>query len=155
MRGLTRKHLITVLVTALLLYCQGCPEPPGKPLPPTLAGNYTGTYRLLEVDRDDTVIDSIQPVDFRFTNSTYSMKIVVVSENDRFFCDCAGDYSLVSGIQFLEADSNSTGEACLSRHNPRGGFGLDQSSLRDTLLIVQDLTADSVRTVKVLKLTPD
>jgi hypothetical protein len=120
-----------------------------------LAGTYSGTYRALEIDRGDTILDTIEEVDWRFTNTTYTMMVVVPSEEASFFCDCEGTYLLMSGIGFFESDSNTTGVTCFSEYNPRGGFGLDQSSLKDTILMAQEKGLDSVRQIKVLKLTPN
>ena len=124
--------------------------------PPTLAGDYTGTYGVIELRNEDTVVDTTQEIVWRFTNVTYNMRVVLTSGDDRFFCDCAGDYLLIdSGLYFEETDPNVADHACFPDHNPMGLFEFDQTSLTDTILMTQDLTVGSVRMIKVLKLTLD
>jgi hypothetical protein len=139
-----------------LSWSLGCRDDIVVPFPPTLAGDYTGTYRYVEISSGiNTLVDTTQTVDWRFTNTTYNMKVVLPTEEVRFFCDCAGDYELVSGVQLIETDDNLTNKVCTPLHNPKGAFGLDQSSIQDTILIAQDLTEESIRRIKVLKLTLD
>jgi hypothetical protein len=111
---------------------------------------------VTEIRNEDTVLDSLQEIEWRFTNATYNMRAVLASEDDRFFCDATGDYSLGDlGVQLDETDPNTGSHECVAGYNPFGFFDLDQTSLRDTILLTQDLTVDSVRTLKVIKLTLD
>jgi hypothetical protein len=146
---------ITVGLIAGLVWSLGCRDDVFVPFPENLAGDYTGYFTLLQIEGVDTVVDTTQMVDFRFTTASYNMKLILPTEEIRFFCDCAGTYKLENGVQFAEDDPNLTNKVCTPANNPNGFFGLDQSSIEDTIVIKQDLTDEGVRKIKTLKLSRD
>ena len=146
---------ITAGLIAGLVWSLGCRDDVFVPFPEDLAGDYTGYYSLLQIEGVDTVVDTTQMVDFRFTTASYNMKFILPTEEIRFFCDAAGLYELENGVQFMEEDPNLTNKVCTPDNNPTGSFGLDQSSIKDTIVIKQDLTEEGVRKIKTLKLSPD
>ena len=147
--------LIVALLMIALTWSVGCRKDVEVPFPPTLIGAYSGIYSILVVDGIDTLVDTLQYVTFRFTNSTYLMKLdkKLQDESSQFFCDVEGEYKLESGVQFDELDDNLTNKVCTPGHNPTGAFGLNQSTGTDTIRIKQDIVNDDgVRSIKTLEL---
>ncbi len=147
--------LIITLMVIAISWSVGCRKDVEVPFPPTLIGEYTGTYTLLAVDGIDTLIDTLQYVTFRFTNSTYIVKLnkKLQEVSTLFFCFSEGEYVLENGVTFIETDENLERHVCTPAHNPTGAFGLNQSTGTDTIIIKQDVT-DSLggRSIKTLKL---
>ena len=147
--------LIVALLTIALTWSVGCRKDVEVDFPPTLIGAYSGIYSILVVDGIDTLVDTLQYVNFRFTNSTYLMKLneKLQDPGTQFFCDVEGEYKLESGVQFDELDDNLTNKVCTPAHNPFGGFGLNQNTGTDTIRIKQDIVDDDgVRSIKTLEL---
>jgi len=147
--------LVIALLAIALTWSVGCRKNLEVPFPETLIGAYTGVYSILLVDGIDTLVDTLQYVTFRFTNTTYLMKLdkKLQDEGSQFFCDVEGDYKLESGVQFEELDDNLTNKVCTPAHNPTGGFGLNQSTGTDTIRIKQDIVDDDgIRSIKTLEL---
>ena len=155
MRKSLSYSVISLLLIVVVGWSFGCRDDVVVPIPPSLIGDYTGSYAMMQISGVDTLVDTTQLVDFRFTDKTYNMKILPPAEELRFFCDCAGDYTLENGVQFIETDGNLTNKVCTPANNPTGSFGLDRSTLPDTMLIKQDLTDGGVRRIKTLKLVKD
>lgn len=149
--------IIVVLLGLSLVWLGGCRDDVTVPFPESLTGNYVGIYSLLRVNGIDTIIpDTTNSIILRFTQSTYNIKVdeTIDGGDRRFFCDAEGGYSLTNGIQFTEEDGNLTNKVCTPGDNPTGSFGLDQSTLKDTILMTQ-VSTDSlnVQTTKTIKIT--
>jgi len=155
MRNKTGFILIVALLAIALTWSVGCRKDVEVPFPPTLIGEYTGTYSLFAIDGIDTLIDTLQYVTFRFTNTTYIVKLneKLQDEGTLFFCFSEGEYVLENGVTFIETDENLERHVCTPAHNPTGAFGLNQSTGTDTIIVKQDATDSlGIRNIKTLKL---
>lgn len=142
---------VFLLLLVVLAWAIGCRDDVIVPFPETLIGDYTGTISLMQIDGVDTVTDTTNEVTVRFTNKTYVLK--VVAEDDLlYFCSSSGDYTLENGVLFVENEDNLDAQVCTPDDNPRGFFGLDQTSLAPRIQIKQDQTVDGIRNIKTLLL---
>jgi len=147
--------LIIALFAIALTWSVGCRKSLEVDFPETMIGEYTGTYSLLAIDGVDTLIDTLQYVTFRFTNSTYIVKLneKLQPKSTLFFCFSEGEYVLENGVTFNETDENLERDVCTPAHNPRGVFGLNQSTGTDTIVIKQDaIDSLGIHSIKTLKL---
>jgi len=157
MKKNARILLILAVLSATFGWSTGCRDDKMVDYPPSVIGDYTGIYSYLEIEGIYTNHDTFQYVTFRFTSSTYTMKLNEKwqSEETRFFCDVEGQYELQDGVRFTEKDPNLTNKVCTYGHNPFDFFGLNQNTGNDTIIIKQDKTdEEGVRTVKLLRLVP-
>jgi len=142
---------VFLLFSIVLIWGIGCRDDVNVPFPETLIGDYEGTMSLMQIDGVDTVTDTTNQVTMRFTNKTYVLK--VVAEDDvLYFCSSSGDYTLENGVLLVEGEDNLDAQVCTPDDNPRGFFGLDQTSLAPKIQMKQDLAVDGVRNIKTLLL---
>jgi hypothetical protein len=145
--------LVLVLAASLFVSCRDDVE---VPLPPSINGNYVGTYHLVEiVNSVDTNTDTTQAIEFTFRKPDFSMDIdPMIPESLRVFCDVLGTYVLGNGVTMTVTDSNYTRGVCTESWAPGGFFSLDQTT--DTVRLKFDVTnnvnGDLVRIIKELKL---
>jgi hypothetical protein len=155
MRNKAGLILTIALLAIALTWSVGCRKSLDVDFPKTLIGEYTGTYTLLAIDGIDTLVDTLQFVTFRFTNSTYIVKLneKLQQRGTLFFCFSEGEYAMENGVIFNETDENLERDVCTPAHNPRGSFGLNQSTGSDTIVIKQDVIDSlGIRNIKTLKL---
>ena len=147
--------LIAALLAIALAWSVGCRKSLEVDFPETMIGEYTGTYSMLAINGIDTLVDTLQFVTFRLTNSTYIVKLneKLQQRSTLFFCFSEGEYVLENGVTFNETDENLERDVCTPAHNPRGSFGLNQSTGSDTIVIKQDaIDSLGIHSIKTLKL---
>ncbi len=145
--------LLLVLLGGILSLGIECNDCPDCPLPPSLNGNYLGSYRITEIhSATDTVRLMSQPIYVEFRKPEFSVELTPgVAESLRVVCDFIGKYTLSKGVTFTSVPPNSADSCSDTSLYPRGFFELDQTT--DTLRLTRDTTtADSVRHVKKLAL---
>ncbi len=145
---------IFVLLAISVVWISGCRDDLLVPFPPSLEGDYTGTFELLRINGIDTIDDTTNNVAVRFTNTTYNIKIVV-DDSLLYFCSSSGEYALQNGVEFKEEEDNLEQKVCTPKDNLRGFFGLDQSNLDGVVVMKQDQPdEDGNRVIKTLTIEP-
>jgi hypothetical protein len=153
MRGFAKFWVVLVVLVLAVALTLGCRDDVVVPEPPTINGHYSGIYSLLKINLNslDTTIDTSQAVDCTFKDGDFTMdKSGTVDEADRVFCDIEATYVLTNGVEITVTDSNYTRGVCTQEWCPAGYFGLDQTT--DTMRLLHDVSEDSIRWVKLLKL---
>ncbi len=145
--------LVLLLGASLFISCRDDVE---VPFPPSINGNYVGTYHLMIIKNGvDTLPDTSQSIEFTFRKPEFSMDIEsTIPESLRVFCDVLGTYVLGNGVDLTVTDSNYTRGVCTQDWAPGGYFSLDQTT--DTLKLYHDVTTttagNSVRVIKDIRL---
>ena len=145
--------LVLALTASLIVSCRDDIE---VPLPPTINGNYVGTYHYVQIENNvDTQVDTTQAVEFTFRKPELSMDIEsTIPESLRVFCDVLGTYALGNGVEISVTDSNYTRGVCTQGWCPDGYFSLDQTT--DTLKLYHDVTTttagNAIRVIKDIRL---
>jgi hypothetical protein len=121
--------IVLLLVALGFSWVVGCRDDVLVPFPPSLLGNYHGTYQYQAVVGIDTQENEIAPITFKFTSGDFNMyKDSTIPESLRIFCDVAGEYSLEDGVLMTLTDSSLTPVTCFLNWGPNGFFGLDQTT---------------------------
>ena len=121
--------------------------------PRSLIGEYFGTYNLVQIRGIDTLLDTTNVVEARFTRTDYNIDPTASADQGSYFCHSNGKYSLEDGVRFDVRDGNVDREVCTEADNPSGFFGLIQNTGTDTIIVKQDMTDSlGIRSVKILKL---
>jgi hypothetical protein len=130
-----RKYLLFWVIVLLGVLCVGlltsCRDDINVPFPPSLVGNYEGTYSLLRAHSASGGTDTTyeQLIKFRFTATDYAMSMDDnIDEADRVFCDVSGEYTLGTGAILTATDSNTTKALCTESWAPTGSFSIDQTT---------------------------
>ena len=146
--------LVLLLVAISIAWFVGCRDDVTVPYPPELIGKYTGLYTYVEITNGiDTIVDTTQVITFTFWTEEYQMMMDTgISEDDRVFCDVAGEYDIENRVELIQTDSNLTRRVCTFSHNPFGSFGLVIDP--DTVRLLQSETSGGVTKVKYLRLAP-
>ncbi len=132
----------------------GCRDDINVPFPPSLIGDYHGTYAYQEVVGIDTNVLEEDLITFRFTSSDFSMyKDSSIPESMRVFCDVSGEYSLEDGVLMTLIDSSLTPVTCFLSWGPNGFFGLDQTT--DTVKLTQVINDEGTEVTTRLRLLRD
>jgi len=130
---MTRFLIMAGLMGLALVALTGsiCDDRPGDP-PPTLIGEYEGIY----ICRFAGQAEQEQAITWRFTSVGYRLSYDEANGSGRQFCDAAGTYEWMgSRTTLTEVDPNVLHSQCNEDQNPKGYFGIDQST--DTLVMVQ------------------
>ena len=121
--------------------------------PPSIIGEYVGTYNLVKTEGSATLLDTTNLVEARFTQTDYSIDPTVSVDLGSYFCHSNGKYSLEDGVVFKELDGNVDREVCTEADNPSGFFGLIMNTGTDTIIVKQDIVDSlGIRSIKTLKL---
>jgi hypothetical protein len=117
-----------------------------------LEGDHTGTYSFAEIDGSETVVDTMEQLQVRFTCGNYNIRFLELADGNPYFCNSSGEYSLATdSILFVDTDGGPAAP-CNALASPYGYFNIDDSSLRDTVVFSQVRTVESIRRIKILKL---
>ncbi len=135
MRKFARFWVVALVFTIGIACFIGCRGDITVPEPPTLNGRYVGLYTYTEVTNGtDTLYDTTQAVSFKFTSTSFSMR-VEEDESDRVFCDVDGKYELGSaGAELTYTDPSVGVKICTESYGPEGAYSLDQTSDTTRLL---------------------
>ena len=117
--------------------------------PPSLAGDYVGTYCVKEPNQDE----ECQEITVRFTADQFIIRMDPnLTEDDRKFCDFDGKYELGVNIvmaprcgapypaSYCLVDSNATQKTCAPRKDGYGTFFVDQSV--EGRLVLESVSGD-------------
>lgn len=116
----------------------GCADDVFVEPPPSLIGDYAGTYSF-KVGNTPAIL---QDVTWRFTTQTYTMRVTGTS-GDTISCNCAGDYELGNNVDLQQVTPVLDPFTCDQGRNPKGVFGLDQSA-QDTVFL-RRVSADTTQ----------
>jgi len=146
---------IVLLVLALgFSWSVGCRDDVNVPFPPSLLGDYHGTFAYQKVDGIDTLVNEEALITFRFTSSDFSMyKDSTIPESLRVFCDVAGEYEVEDGVSMTLVDSSLTPVTCFLNWGPDGFFGLDQTT--DSVKLTQVKTVGGAEVTTRIRLLKD
>ena len=129
MKRLAVLALLVILVVAYV----GCRDDVFVEPPPSLTGDYTGTYTITIQCQTPEVMF----ITWRFTSSSYILRrdtTVTTPDNVQICCNSAGSYILGNNVELEEVNENLDQITCASEKNPQGIFGLDQSQAGRVLL---------------------
>lgn len=127
-----RLAVVAILLVLIAAYV-GCRDDVFVEPPPSLTGNYAGTYSLEAPDGTDR----IEFVTFLFRADSYIMRFdTTVPGNEPISCNSLGNYTLGNNIELEVVDDNldqgipgyEGSSACAEGLTPRGVYGLDQST---------------------------
>ncbi len=136
-----RKIASLLLVLGVLAFFIGCADDVFVEPPPTLTGNYVGTYTL----KIGTQIPMEEEITWRFSQNSYSKR-----SDYKVFCDFDGTYELKNGVILNQTNGRPTVKECNEDYNPTGFFQLDQST--DTVKMTQyDSETLTLKTIKLLR----
>ena len=127
-----------VVIVALVGIFIGCADDVFVEPPPSLIGDYAGTYSF-KVGNTPAVT---QEVTWRFTTATYTMRVTGNSP-DTISCNCAGEYELGNNVELTQITPVLDPFTCDQGRNPKGVFGLDQSK-QDTVFL-RRVSADTTQ----------
>ncbi len=152
MRNFARFWVVALVFSIGVACLIGCRGDITVPEPPTLNGRYVGLYTYTEVSNGtDTVYDTTQAVSFKFTSTSYSMR-VEEDEDNRVFCDVDGRYELGSaGAELTYTDGSVGVHICTEGYGPEGAYSLDQTTDTTRLRHIHT-TEDGVVINKLLRL---
>ncbi|MDD3732489.1 MAG: hypothetical protein PHU88_08965 [candidate division Zixibacteria bacterium] len=141
-----RKIASFIIALGLLAFFVGCADDVFVEPPPTLTGNYVGTYTL----KEGTQVPIEEPITWRFSQNSYSKRLDTTRIDSNVFCDFDGTYELENGVNLNQTNGNPTRATCTVEQNPTGFFQLDQST--DTLKMTQyDSETLTLKIIKLLK----
>ncbi|MBD3403493.1 hypothetical protein GF420_11400 [candidate division GN15 bacterium] len=127
MKRLAVVALLLVLVAAYV----GCRDDVFVEPPPSLTGDYTGTYSLEAPDNTQRT----EFVVWQFRADSYIMRYdTAAADNDAISCNSLGNYTLGNNVELEVLDDNldqgipGQASACNERLVPQGVYGLDQST---------------------------
>lgn len=148
----TKYILLAGLIAVGLVACRG-DRTVTLPTPNTIAGDYTGTYRLVQIEiTGDTVFDSTWNIGLNFSDGRFTMVYdVSLPDSLQVFCGLQGEYVLDSDIEITVVDSNFTRGVC----SPPWGFGghFAVNWQFDTLRLTSDRTDSAgIRNLQLLQL---
>ncbi len=147
---------LVVALTIVLAWESSCRKDIYVAPPPSIIGQYKGTYRYTEDDGNPrtTNIDTSQYVKVTFFSDSWLMYLDLTKTplKDRIACDCKGDYTLDNGIQMDTTDGNLTKGVCTMDWLPVGTFQLIRSQT-DTVcpLLIQQVSNDIQKNLTIRK----
>jgi hypothetical protein len=149
-----RQTVVALILVALLLLA-GCPKPGEPPPPPSINGNYVGTYRFIQIESGvDTMIDSTQGIHFLLRNGNYVLSIGDLPDSLSARCEKKGTYELGDGVTMSVPIGDFTPIFCPRSYGFGGLFSLEQTS--DTMRLLNDQTDSlGVREIRDLRLVLD
>lgn len=159
MKGSVRFWVVVLVVAFVVSLLVACRDDVVVPFPPTIDGIYTGYYSvmLINLNNQDTAVDTSQLVQCRFREPNFSMvKDGSIPESLRVFCDVEGEYELGNGVALSVTDPNFTRGVCTEEWNPSPtgdtlSYGLDQTT--DTMRMLCSYVADdTLRWIKLFRL---
>jgi hypothetical protein len=134
----------------VLVFAVGCADDIVLEPPPSLKGNYVGTYtiKLLSTQQSTT-----EHIIWQFQDQFFFMNLDSTQFGGKCFCAVSGDYTLGEGVRLRVLASQPDDDiaqctSCNAAENPDGTFVLDQSTA--TLR----LSRQSGDTLKELQLNP-
>lgn len=160
---MVRQHTMGILILLALIFLAACtrddavvlPEDQSEIIGPSIDGDYTGTYRFLQIENGiDTTIDTTQDIRLQLRSGQYLMSLGDLADSTIDACSVVGTYELGAGVNMSVADSNYTRAVCPRPYGFGGSFALDQST--DTLRLLSDqLDSLGVRQIRELKIVLD
>jgi hypothetical protein len=150
---------LVVAVSIVLAWAASCRKDVYVEPPPSILGNYKGTYCYNEDDNNPltTDLDTCQAVKVTFNLSGWIMYMDadVTPDSARMSCDCRGDYTLENGVQMIigddSKDSNLTNQVCTYGWLPGGSYQLLRNQSESCELLLQQSVADAVKNVTIHK----
>jgi len=133
-----KRYVGLAVVVALVGVFIGCADDVFVEPPPSLIGDYVGTYSF-KVGNTPAVE---QEVNWRFTTATYTMRVANTS-TDTISCNCAGDYVLENNVELVQITPVLDPFTCDQGRNPQGVFGVDRSKV-DTVFL-RRVSADTTQ----------
>jgi hypothetical protein len=117
---------------AVLVIVANCRDDVFVEPPPSLTGDYHGTFTIQEGTQTPEVMDIV----WRFSQNSYAMRVDTLGQNTtQISCNCAGTYVLGNNVELMETDANLDNDICREDANPLGVFSLNQSQAGRVLLI--------------------
>jgi hypothetical protein len=131
----------------ILAFAAGCADDIVLEPPPSLKGNYEGSYTIKILSTQQSTSEDII---WQFQDQFFFMNLDTAAFKSKCFCAVSGDYTLSEGVRLrvLASQPDIPCTSCNAAENPDGLFVLDQSTA--TLR----LTRQSGDTLKELLLTP-
>lgn len=141
-----RKIASLLLVLGVLAFFIGCADDVFVEPPPTLTGDYVGTYTI----KEGTQVPMEEPITWRFSQNSYSKRLDSTRLDSNIFCDFDGTYELENGVTLNQTNGRATVVTCDEDQNPTGFFQLDRST--DTVKMTQyDSETLTLKIIKLLK----
>ncbi|MDX9856459.1 MAG: hypothetical protein RBT76_01575 [candidate division Zixibacteria bacterium] len=124
-----RRLVVVALLLVLIAAYVGCRDDVFVEPPPSLTGDYEGTYTLSVPSQQDR----IEFVRWQFRADSYIMRFdTTVDGNDPISCNSLGNYTLANNVELEvldpDLDGGIAGSACDQSLVPQGVYGLDQST---------------------------
>jgi len=141
--------VMTVAVLLAALLAPSCSDDLIIPPPPSLEGNYAGTYLVVtgyNLANPDT---TVSPVSFRFSQERYWFTAEKDSADELRFCSPSGLYVLRDIVTFDESIKNCANVTATERFNPRGDFSIRRP---DDSVIMLQAHADTLKQVLLKRL---
>ncbi|MCB2230742.1 hypothetical protein KQH82_08510 [bacterium] len=123
-----RLAVVAILLMLIAAYV-GCRDDVFVEPPPSLTGDYEGTYKISVPSQTDR----IEYVRWQFRADSYIMRFdTTVAENEAICCNSLGNYTLANNVDLEvidpDLDGGIAGSACDQSLVPQGVYGLDQST---------------------------
>ena len=148
---------LVLLLVAGAMVLDACKDDITLPDPPSLVGDYVGTYtRSTRVGVD--VFDTVQAVTFRFDSTGYNMKADI--ESDLFnpnvcFCKANGVWGITDRLRLDPDDPEAVlvdnCSTCDPAQSPQGLYSLEQPG--GNIRLIQIETIDNKQITSLLELT--
>ncbi len=128
-------------------------QPPAPCLPsPSLVGDYTGTYTVVEDYGSANEWTFSESIEWSFSETFYWMDLDADGPEVHCFCKVDGTYEVAEVLQLSEVHAIPAGDAgcssCNPEQNPRGGFSIQWI---DSELVLRQLEGTTLKELHLNK----
>jgi hypothetical protein len=139
---------LAILLSLLVTFAMSCKDDVIVEPPPSLTGDYQGTY-VRQVGQQTPEVENVI---WRFTSNGYIMRWDSTAGNETVIsCNASGNYTLENNVELEELNSNLdqgvAGGPCDENKTPKGVFGLDRS--QEGRVLMRQVLGDTLKEIEL------